>query len=49
VRYCYGATVEDAVRKLQFDLYYVKNHSVYLDLLILFHTIRVVLMGSGAR
>ena len=49
VRYTYGATVEDAVRKLQFDLYYVKNHSVYLDLLILFHTIRVVLMGSGAR
>lgn len=49
VRYSYGGSIEDAVRKLQFDLYYVKNHSVYLDLLILFHTIRVVLMGSGAR
>jgi len=49
VRYSYGATVEDAVRKLQFDLYYVKNHSVYLDLLILIRTVRVVLMGEGAR
>ncbi len=49
VRYCYGATVEDAVRKLQFDLYYVKNHTVFLDILILCHTVRVVLMGEGAR
>jgi len=49
VRYSYGASVEDAVRKLQYDLYYVKNHSVFLDILILFGTIRVVLSGDGAR
>ena len=49
VRYSYGATVEDSVRKLQFDLYYVKNHSLALDLLILIETIGVVLLGKGAR
>jgi sugar transferase (PEP-CTERM system associated) len=49
VRYSYGSTVEDAVRKLQFDLYYVKNHSVLLDVVILFRTVRVVLLGEGAR
>lgn len=49
VRYSYGASVEDAVRKLQYDLYYVKNHSVFLDLLILFGTVRVVVMGEGVR
>jgi lipopolysaccharide/colanic/teichoic acid biosynthesis glycosyltransferase len=37
------------MRKLQFDLYYVKNHSIYLDLVILLHTVRVVLRGEGAR
>jgi exopolysaccharide biosynthesis polyprenyl glycosylphosphotransferase len=49
VRYSYGASVEDAVRKLQYDLYYIKNHSVFLDLLILFGTVRVVVMGEGVR
>jgi sugar transferase (PEP-CTERM system associated) len=49
VRCEYGASVEDAKRKLQFDLYYVKNHSLFLDLLIAFETIRVVLSGKGAR
>lgn len=49
VRYSYGASVEDAVRKLQYDLYYVKNHSVFLDIVILFSTVKVVLMGEGAR
>jgi sugar transferase (PEP-CTERM system associated) len=49
VRYSYGASVEDSVRKLQYDLYYVKNHSVLLDLMILFRTFRVVLTGEGAR
>lgn len=49
VRYAYGASVEDSVRKLQYDLYYVKNHSVLLDLMILFRTIRVVLIGEGVR
>ena len=49
IRYPYGASVDDAVRKLQFDLYYVKNHSLFLDLLILFQTAEVVLFGKGAR
>ena len=49
VRYPYGASVDDAVQKLQFDLYYVKNHSLFLDFVILFQTAQVVLFGQGAR
>jgi sugar transferase (PEP-CTERM system associated) len=49
VRYQYGASVSDAVRKLQYDLYYVKNNSLFLDLLILIDTVRVVLLGKGSR
>jgi sugar transferase (PEP-CTERM system associated) len=49
VRYSYGASVEDSVRKLQFDLYYVKNHSLALDFLILVETVRVVLFLQGGR
>jgi lipopolysaccharide/colanic/teichoic acid biosynthesis glycosyltransferase len=49
IRYPYGASVDDAVRKLQFDLYYVKNHSLFLDLVILLQTAQVVLFRQGAR
>ncbi|MBL8379791.1 MAG: TIGR03013 family PEP-CTERM/XrtA system glycosyltransferase [Burkholderiales bacterium] len=49
VRYHYGATVEDSAEKLQYDLYYVKNNSLFLDILVLFETIGVVLTGKGAR
>lgn len=49
VRYHYGASVDDAANKLQYDLYYVKNHNLVLDTLILFETVRVVLMGEGAH
>jgi sugar transferase (PEP-CTERM system associated) len=49
VRYAYGATDEDAMHKLQYDLYYVKNHSLFLDLMILFQTAQVVLWGKGVR
>ena len=49
VRYSYGASVEDAVRKLQYDLYYVKNHTMFLDFLILVSTFRVELTGEGVR
>ena len=49
VRYEYGSTVEDSVEKLQYDLYYVKNHTLFLDLLILLETVAVVLTGKGAR
>lgn len=49
VRFPYGASAEDALKKLQYDLYYVKNHSLFLDLLILVETMQVVLLGKGAR
>lgn len=49
VRYQYGATVADAQEKLQYDLYYVKNHSLFLDLVVLFETVGVVVSGKGAR
>jgi lipopolysaccharide/colanic/teichoic acid biosynthesis glycosyltransferase len=47
--YPYGASVEDAKEKLQYDLYYLKNHSLLLDLIILLQTVEVVLVGDGAR
>lgn len=49
VRYPYGSSVEDAIEKLQYDLYYVKNHSLFLDLIILIDTVGVVLLGKGGR
>ena len=49
VRYQYGASVDDAVKKLQYDLYYVKNNSLFLDLLILLETVQVVIVGKGSR
>jgi sugar transferase (PEP-CTERM system associated) len=49
VRYGYCATVDDAKRKHQFDLYYVKNHSLFLDLLVLIETVSVVLFREGAQ
>lgn len=49
IRYPYGASVEDAKKKLQYDLYYAKNHSLFLDIIILFQTAQVVLFGKGAR
>lgn len=49
VKYRYGASETDALEKLKFDLYYIKNLSPLLDLLIIFETIKVVLFGKGAR
>ena len=49
VCYSYGDTVGDSVEKLQYDLYYVKNYSLLLDLLILLQTAEVVLLGKGAQ
>ena len=49
VRYHYGSTVEDSQEKLQYDLYYVKNHTLFLDLVVLMETVGVVLTGKGAR
>lgn len=49
VCYPYGSTVEDAIEKLRYDLYYTKNISAFLDLLIVLETIKVVLFGRGGR
>ena len=49
VRYTYGGNVEESAKKLEYDLYYVKNHSLLLDILILLRTVRVVLLAEGAR
>ena len=49
IRYPYAASLEEAREKLQYDLYYVKHLSVLLDLVILFHTAKVVVFGRGAR
>jgi lipopolysaccharide/colanic/teichoic acid biosynthesis glycosyltransferase len=47
VMYPYGSSVEDAYEKLAYDLYYIKNYSLALDLAIFFKTIRVVILGKG--
>ena len=47
VRYGYGSSAEDALQKLQYDLYYVKNNSLFLDFLVLINTLKVVLFRSG--
>ena len=47
--YSYGSGYEDAIEKLQYDLYYVKNYSLFLDFLIMLQTVEVVVWGKGAR
>jgi sugar transferase (PEP-CTERM system associated) len=49
LRYAYGASEQDAIEKLKYDLYYVKNHSLVLDLVILIQTVEVIVFGKGAR
>ena len=49
VNYPYGASVEDAVAKLNYDLFYIKNSSWIIDLMILMRTVKIVLSGKGAR
>lgn len=49
LRYPYGASVRDAEEKLKFDLFYVKNHGLVFDLMIMLQTVEVVLFGRGAR
>jgi sugar transferase (PEP-CTERM system associated) len=49
VQYKYGNTLEDALEKLQYDLFYIKNASLGLDLFIIFQTIKIVLLGRGAQ
>jgi len=49
INYPYGASIEDARHKLEYDLYYAKNYTPFLDLLILIQTVRVILWPDGAR
>ena len=49
VSYPYGATVDDAIEKLNYDLFYIKNMSIPMDLTIIFRTVKTVLFGEGAR
>lgn len=49
IKYPYGASVEDARQKLQYDLFYVKNQSLILDAIVLFETIKIILFGRGGQ
>lgn len=49
IRYRYGASMEDAIEKLRYDLYYIKHLSLFFDAMIIMETIKVVLIGRGAR
>src|SRR5689334_14938828 len=49
IKYQYGSTVEDAKRKLELDLFYIKHLSISLDLAVIFETVKVILLGKGAK
>ena len=49
IKYPYGASIDDAREKLQYDLFYIKNHSLLLDAIIMFETIKIILFGRGAQ
>jgi sugar transferase (PEP-CTERM system associated) len=49
IKYPYGASIEDARQKLQYDLFYIKNYSLLLDAVIMFETIKIILFGRGAQ
>jgi len=49
VSYGYGATFEDAVEKLNYDLFYIKNMSIFMDLMIVLRTVKTVLVGKGVH
>lgn len=49
LRYSYGSSMDDSIEKLQYDLYYVKNQSLLLDLMIMLQTLEVILWSKGAR
>ena len=49
VKYRYGSTVEDAMEKLRYDLYYLKHLSIVFDLTIVLDTVKVILFGKGAK
>lgn len=49
LKYSYGASVDDARHKLQYDLYYTKNHSFFIDILIMIQTVEIILLGKGVH
>ncbi len=49
IKYPYGASIDDARQKLQYDLFYIKNHGLVLDAIIMFETIKIILFGRGAQ
>jgi sugar transferase (PEP-CTERM system associated) len=49
IKYPYGASIEDARQKLQYDLFYVKNQSLVLDAIVIFETVKIILFGRGAQ
>jgi sugar transferase (PEP-CTERM system associated) len=49
ISYGYGASVDDAIEKLNYDLFYIKNMSIFMDLMIVLRTIKIVLLSKGAR
>jgi len=49
IKYPYGASIEDARQKLQYDLFYIKNYSLILDAIVLFETVKIILFGRGAQ
>ena len=49
IKYPYGASIEDARQKLQYDLFYIKNHGLILDAIIIFETVKIILFGRGAQ
>jgi sugar transferase (PEP-CTERM system associated) len=49
VKYQYGSSIEDAMEKLRYDLYYIKHLSVFFDLTIVLDTVKVILFGKGAK
>jgi len=49
IKYPYGASIEDARQKLQYDLFYVKNQSLMLDAIVLFETIKIIIFGRGGQ
>lgn len=49
IHYPYGSSDKDAVEKLQYDLYYIKNYSLFMDFLIMLQTAEVIFFGKGAR
>ncbi len=49
VQYRYGSNVQDAARKLEYDLFYLKNMSIFFDCVIIFDTVRIVVAGQGSK